>query len=76
MQSVPPPIPSLKQIVAAGKKPSRELDAASTEGIAQPAVHVEHVEAYASKRKNIVFKADDGDAVQKLVAALHKEGVL
>jgi len=70
------PIPSLKQIVAAGKKPSRELEAASTEGIAQPAMHVEHVEAYASKRKNIVFKADDGDAVQKLVAALHKEGVL
>ena len=70
------PIPSLKQIVAAGKKPNKTIKASELGVGAESKRVVERVEGYASNRKNVVIDGSDADAVEQLVSALHKEGVL
>lgn len=74
----PAPIPSLKAIISASKKPVTELDAAQL-GVAglEPKVRTLSLTAYVMNRKNILLS--EGDAVAKvkeLVVQLKKEGVL
>jgi electron transfer flavoprotein beta subunit len=74
-----PRIPSLKQVMAAAKKPSEELkitglDLAGEELEAKTVSLA--VKGYVMNRKNIVFKeASQADNVAKLVASLAQEGV-
>lgn len=68
-----PPIPGLRQIMGAGKKPNRECAPA---GGAEPKVRVVDELGYASDRKGIMFDVDDEDGVAQFVTALKKEGVL
>jgi electron transfer flavoprotein beta subunit len=74
-----PRIPSLKQVMAAAKKPSEELKVAGLEltGEELEAKTVSlSVKGYVMNRKNIVFKeANQADNVAKLVASLAQEGV-
>lgn len=74
-----PRIPSLKQVLAAGKKPSEELKLADL-GLAAdelvPKVVSLSVKGYAMNRKNVVFKeANAANNVAQLVASLAKEGL-
>lgn len=74
-----PRIPSLKQVLAAGKKPSEEIKLADL-GLAAdelaPKVVSLTVKGYATNRKNVVFKeADTAANVAQLVNSLVKEGL-
>jgi len=74
-----PRIPSLKQVMAASKKPSQELKIAdlqlSTEDLQAKTVNLS-VKGYVMNRKNILFKeTNQADNVAKLVASLAQEGV-
>lgn len=74
----PAPIPGLKSIIAAGKKPVTELDAVQL-GISEleSKVCVKERKAYTTTRKNVVISGSDTDSkVRELVARLKKEGVL
>ena len=74
-----PRIPSLKQVLAAAKKPSEEIriaDLGLTPEDLTPKVICISVKGFVMTRKNVVYK--DGDAVDKvakLVASLNKEGL-
>lgn len=72
------PLPSLKAVLAAAKKPTFEFNAEEL-GIKslQTKNHVTAVKAYVMQRKNIILK--EGEAtlrVKELVANLKKEGVV
>jgi len=74
-----PRIPSLKQVLAAGKKPSEELKLADL-GLAAdeiiPRVVTLSVKGYVSNRKNVIYKeASAADNVAQLMASLAKEGL-
>jgi electron transfer flavoprotein beta subunit len=74
----PAPIPGLKAIIAAGKKPVTELDAAQL-GVAnlEPKVRTQSFKAYVMNRKKILLSEGDAAAqVKELVTQLKKEGVL
>lgn len=74
-----PRIPSLKQVMAASKKPSQEVKLAELELAAeelQPKIVNLSVKGYVMNRRNILFKeANQADNVAKLVASLAQEGV-
>lgn len=74
-----PRIPSLKQVMAAAKKPSAEMKVADLELVAadlQPKVLRLSVKGYVMSRKNVIFKdANQADNVAKLVASLAQEGL-
>ncbi len=74
-----PRIPSLKQVMAAAKKPSQEIKLVelelSADDIIPKTVSVS-VKGYIMNRKNILFKeASHADNVAKLVASLAQEGL-
>lgn len=74
-----PRIPSLKQVLAAGKKPSEEFKLADLDLAADeiaPKVVSLTVKGYATNRKNVVYKeAETADNVAQLVNSLVKEGL-
>lgn len=74
-----PRIPSLKQVLGAAKKPVSEWRAADL-GLdpakLEPKVSVASIRGYAMSRKNIIFKDNAPDSINKLVANLAREGVL
>lgn len=74
-----PRIPSLKQVMAASKKPSQELKIADLGLVTQdlqPKTISLSVKGYVMNRKNILFKdSNQADNVAKLVASLAQEGV-
>ncbi|GEA14726.1 MAG: electron transfer flavoprotein beta subunit [Moorella sp. (in: firmicutes)] len=74
------PVPTLKAVLAAGKKPSQEFTLQSLglkEEELQPGTSVTGVLAYVMDRKNVILK--DGDVatrVKEFVTYLKKEGVI
>lgn len=70
------PIPSLKQIMAAGKKPATELSVSDLGISFDASLSLDEVKGYASNRKNILFDSADENYISELVSALHKEGVI
>ncbi|HPF20307.1 MAG TPA: electron transfer flavoprotein beta subunit/FixA family protein [Syntrophomonas sp.] len=74
------PIPGLKAVMVAGKKPNTELkitDLGLTENELRPCIKPIDMRGYANNRKNIVIS--DGNAAAKvteLIGHLKKEGVL
>ena len=74
-----PRIPSLKQVLAAAKKPAEEIKVADlglAAGKLSPKVTSLSVKGFVMNRKNVIFKeALQADNVAKLVASLAKEGV-
>lgn len=72
-----PPLPGLKAVMAAGKKPLTEYSAADLGIDFKPRNQVVAVKGYVMNRKNIIFDAGDSvSRVKELAAALRKEGVL
>ena len=73
-------IPTLKQVLAAAKKPSEELKLADLRlggGELSAKVVVLTVKGFVMNRKNVVFKeADQADNVAQLVAGLAKDGLV
>lgn len=74
-----PRIPSLKQVLAASKKPTAEIklpDLGLISGELNPKVISLSVTGYVMNRKNILFKEiSPADNVAKLVASLAQEGL-
>lgn len=71
-----PPIPGLRQIMEAGKKPNQEVAVDSLSIDASAKTRVVQTRGYAMDRKNIVLDGADEGCVAELMAALRKEGVL
>lgn len=72
-----PPIPGLKAVLSAGKKPMHEFGIAELGCDLTPVVKVLSSQGFIANRKNVIFA--DGDAPEKvasLVSALKKEGML
>lgn len=74
------PIPGLKAVMNAGKKPNTELkitDLGLAESDLAPKAGTKELRGYASNRKNILFTEGDAAAkVNELIVNLKKEGVL
>lgn len=74
-----PRIPSLKQVMAAGKKPMHVWSlndlGLAPDDLSSP-LKVVSVQGAVSDRKRVVFKGEPAVAVQELVAALAKEGLI
>lgn len=79
-EAATPRIPSLKQVMAAGKKPNTELKVADLGLAAEkltPKNTVKGVKGYVMSRKNVIFKdGSAADKVNQLVAALSKESLI
>ena len=75
-----PRIPSLKQVLAASKKPSQEIkifDLGLSNEFITPKVSRMLLSGYAMSRKNNIFKdANQSENVNQLVASLAKEGLV
>lgn len=72
-----PPIPGLKAVMAAGKKPVTEFKSSDLGIDFTPKTNVTAVKGYVMNRKNIILREGEAaDKVKELVAALRKEGVL
>lgn len=72
-----PSIPGLKAVLAAGKKPMTEFNAAGLGVDLSPKTTVTQFKGYLMQRKNIIFnEGDTADKVNELASALRKEGVL
>ncbi len=71
-----PKVPTLMQVMAAGKKPLTEWPV--SEVLAAPALTVEMLSLEIPKitRKQIIFKEKPAEASQKLAEAIKKEGVV
>jgi electron transfer flavoprotein beta subunit len=74
-----PEVPGLKQVLAAGKKPSEEVkiaDLGLSPQALTPKVVRSSVKGFVMNRKNVIYKEGDAAAkVTQLVASLEKEGV-
>lgn len=71
------PIPGLKAVMSAGKKPVTEYHAADLNVDMMPKSVSLGYQGYVMNRKNVVYKdGDAADKVKALAAALRKEGVL
>lgn len=74
-----PRIPSLKQVLAAAKKPSEELkvdDLGLSDNELTPKVVRVSIQGFVMNRKNVIYKeANQADNVANLVASLAKEGL-
>jgi electron transfer flavoprotein beta subunit len=68
-----PPIPTLRQIIQAGKKPSEEV---APQDVPASTVQDEGMRGYAMARKNIIFESESESCIDDVVSALRKEGVL
>lgn len=76
-EAAPAPIPGLKQVMAAKKKPVAEYSAADCGVDTAAPVDVKAMRGYISERKNVIITGDTKEqAVAALVAALRKEGVV
>jgi len=79
-EAAPAPIPGLKMVLAAAKKPITEYrlgDVGLSAGQLAPRTTTVSLKGYATNRKNVLF--NDGkpaELAQQLVSALVKEGVL
>ena len=71
-----PRLPSLMQILGAANKPINEWSADSLTKELEPKVETLELKGVSMERKNIVYKDDVEDSVNKLVDSLAKEGVL
>ncbi len=71
-----PRLPSLMQILGAANKPINEWSADSLTKELEPKVETLELKGVSMERKNIVYKDDVDDSVNKLVDSLAKEGVL
>jgi electron transfer flavoprotein beta subunit len=72
-----PPIPGLKAVLAAGKKPVSELTLEELGVDSTPRIKILSLKGYVADRKRIIIdKGDAADNVTELVALLRKEGVL
>jgi electron transfer flavoprotein beta subunit len=75
-----PPIPGLKAVLDAGKKPVREFrleDLGLSEADLAPKTELKDFSAYVMNRKNVIMDADSAAAkVKELVANLKREGVV
>ena len=75
-----PRIPGLKQVLAAGKKPNKEIkitDLGLTPEALQPKSVHKSVRGFVAKRKNIIYKESSAAAnVAKLASSLTTEGLL
>ncbi len=71
-----PRLPSLMQILGAANKPIQEWAAESLSSGLQPLVETVELKGVAMERKNIIYKDDLDESVNKLVDNLAKEGVL
>ncbi|HCF49069.1 MAG TPA: electron transfer flavoprotein subunit beta [Syntrophomonas sp.] len=73
----PAPIPGLKAVLAAGKKPVTELKTQDLGIDLAPKTSVTEFKGYIMNRKNIIFnEGQTADKVNALATALRKEGVL
>jgi electron transfer flavoprotein beta subunit len=71
------PIPGLKAVLAAGKKPVTEFKSSDLGIDLTSKNQVTEFKGYIMNRKNIIFKeGETSDQVKELVSALRKEGVL
>lgn len=71
------PIPGLKAVTAAGKKPVIELNTENLPVDWRSPTEVTAFKGYLMNRKNIIFKEGEAaEKVKELVASLKKEGVL
>ncbi|MDR2035693.1 MAG: hypothetical protein LBP91_03350 [Coriobacteriales bacterium] len=71
------PLPGLKAVLAAGKKPVTELAPADIEADLSPKVTASSTRAYLMSRKNLIIK--EGSAEEKVAALVehfHKEGLV
>jgi electron transfer flavoprotein beta subunit len=71
-----PRLPSLMQILGAANKPINEWTADSLSSGLNPLVETVELKGVSMERKNIIFKDDLDESVNKLVDNLAKEGVL
>ena len=71
-----PRLPSLMQILGAANKPINEWTAESLKKDLNPLVETIDLKGVSMDRKNIVYKDELDDSVNKLVDILAKEGVL
>ncbi|MBN2065305.1 MAG: electron transfer flavoprotein subunit beta/FixA family protein [Candidatus Thermoplasmatota archaeon] len=71
-----PRLPSLMQILAAANKPIQEWTAESLSSGLQPLVETIELKGVTMERKNVIYKDDLDESVNKLVDNLAKEGVL
>lgn len=71
-----PPIPGLKAVMAANKKPVIEFQTEDLDIDFTSPREVSEVKAYVMDRKNIILEGEAAEKVEKLAAALRKEGVL
>lgn len=69
-------IPTLKQIMAAGKKPQREVPVSDLAVAPEARTEVESESGFANDRKQVVFDSADEGCIDELVSALKREGVL
>ena len=70
-----PRLPSLMQILGAANKPINEWTAESLNSSLKPLVETIELKGVPMDRKNIVFKDEIDDSINKLVDSLAKEGV-
>ena len=71
------PIPGLKAVMAAGKKPVTEFKAEDLDIDFTPKTEVIENKGYVMNRKNIILnEGEAADKVKELAAALRREGVL
>lgn len=70
------PIPGLKAVMSAGKKPVTEYKAEDLGLDLTPKSKVVEYKGYLMNRKNIILKGDANEKVGALIASLRKEGVL
>ncbi len=71
-----PRLPSLMQILAAANKPILEWNIDDLSISSEPKVKRIDLQGVSMQRKNIIYKDDSDDSIQKLVDNLAKDGVL
>jgi hypothetical protein len=73
-QIAPAPVPGLRDILAAGKKPVSELDAGGLSGVESGVTELS-AKGYTMDRKNIMLEGGVEEQARSLIVALKKEGV-
>ena len=71
-----PRLPSLMQILGAASKPINEWPSSTLISNINSVVETVDLKGVSMQRKNIIFKDDIGESVNKLVETLAKEGVI
>jgi electron transfer flavoprotein beta subunit len=72
-----PELPGMRAIIAAKRKPQRDIPLADLSISTEPSVKVEGIKGYQSDRKRIIFEHPEAsENVRLFAAALKKEGVM